>query len=389
MQIGIKHIIQLLMLLFLLLICMPQTFGDIGPGFDVQSLFKLVPIVCKATVQDIQPMPISYENRQFEGSSASLKVDRYYKGSGPNSIEVQYPSGKDLSGSPNQVYGWGFRTLAKGQIYILFLKQEGAAYRFWYDVYDTYIPINPESTSKADGFEAVREDIVNSIGSKRNISLFAMEEIQKHGWIEALPQLLLIPESDYIRYIKALVVRLHLGDRSAINESIKLFQESQQIKGQGCLPNQNRCDMVQDCISKQNPCDALHNVQNACMVAYAELGTKKGQQLIQSIASGKYPWLWPPAVSQAEHMSRMITPQEVIAAGDYIASITFEKCPPTFFNMGEKGYIVIKASGREDWYYNVQYNSENRRMIFSEMQKWWNVQGREIFAKEQQNQQEY
>jgi hypothetical protein len=382
-----KQTIQLLMLLSLLLICMPKSFGDIGPAFDVQSLFGLAPIVCKATVQGVQPMPVSYENRQFEGSLASLKVDRYYKGSGPNSIEVQYPSGKDVSGSRNKVYGWGFRTLEKGQTYILFLKQEGAAYRFWYDVNDTYIPVNPDSTSKTDGFEAVREDIVNSINSKREIFHFAMEQIQMHGWIEALPEILSIRESDYLKYIKSLVVRLHLGDRSAINESLKLFQESQQIKGQECLPNQYKCDMVQDCMSKQNPCDALYNAQNACMSAYAELGTKKGQQLIHSIASGKYPWVWPPAVSLAEHLaSRMITPQEVIAAGDYIASITFEQCTPTFFNMGEKGYIVIKASGRDDWYYNVQYNSANRKMIFSEMQKWWSDQGREIFVREQQAQ---
>ena len=374
MQIGIRQAIQLLMLLFLLLILMPQSFGDIGPGFDVQSLFRLVPIVCKATVQDIQPMPVSYENRQFEGSLASLKVNRYYKGNGPSSIAVQYPSGQDLSGSRKGVYGWGFRAVAKGQTYILILKEESGVYRFWHDVYDTYIPINPESQSKAYGFQAIREDLVNSLNSKWEISRPAMEQIQMHGWIEALPMLTSIPANDDLKRIKAVVVRLHLGDRSAIDESLKLFHESQQVKERECSINQDKCN-------------TLYNAQTACMFAYAELGTKKGQQLIQSIASGKYPWLRSPLVSLAEQqISKIIVPQEVIAAGDYIASITFEKCAPTFFNIGEKGYIVIKASGRDDWDYNVSYNPANRRVIFSEMQKWWNDQGREIFVKEQQDQ---
>jgi len=191
------NLIHLLILIVITLLPV-QSFGDIGPEFDVQMLYKEAPVICKVTVQEVKStlIPVKHEKRFFKGSVATLKVHRYYKGEGPDEIKVKFPSGKDVTGSRLAVYGWGFRTVENGQHLIVFLKKGLGDYRFFYDVYDTYMPISKNSNSDAKGFQAIREDIVSSIDDEWKISGSSIEQVKSHGWTEALSRLKVINTSN-------------------------------------------------------------------------------------------------------------------------------------------------------------------------------------------------
>jgi len=175
---------------FFILILPFNSYPDIGPCFDVQMLYKDVPVICRVTVEEVKPtiVPVAHDNRLFEGSAATLKVHNYYKGEGKDNIQVLYQSGNDVSGSNLKVYGWGFRNVKMGQNLIVFLISGSDNYRFYYDVYDTYMPISNKANSDASGFLAIREDIVNSIDDELEISYTSIGQVSYHGWIEALPK---------------------------------------------------------------------------------------------------------------------------------------------------------------------------------------------------------
>ncbi len=373
-----KKELSLILLLFLLF-SSSNVLANIGPPFSVQRLYEQAPIVCKVTIESLTESPSiedprsSVHKQMLKTKIATMKINRVYKGDVFDKINVLYPYAPDIKkgGGFLSSFGWGWRNVEVGQTLLVFLKEEGGQYRFWYDVYDTYMPISTKMSSKAEGFQAVREDIINSIDDDWEISNESINQVRSHGWMEALPKLMTISkEHGYSVYVKSVAARVFLGDRSAITESFNFFDENNQFE--------QRCYQLSE--DRQKECFALQGAQGSCIDSYIKLGTKKGQNLVRAIAAGKFSWLHPNEVNFAKTVvTDMITPEQILELGDKMSTTD---CSQIGFNWKQPGDLFIEASGRRDWYYKIKSDYEKHDEVCLEMKEWWLEEGREIFEKE-------
>ncbi len=362
--------------LFLIGVC-HCAWGDIEPIFDIQILYHQAPIVCKVAVEALNPffLPKAEKNRSSSSLIVVFNIHRYYKGKGPHQVKMVLPLNNDPDSAEPMVNGRDREKIQKGQELIVFFKKEKNGFRFWLDGYQSCIPVTRTHSSGAEGFEAVREDLVNSIDEPWVIAQDSFEQIRMHGWTEALAKLtaITVNHDGYAKYWTAILTRLYLGDRSAIEESLKLFDKS--------YPFAQRCSILFG--KEYNDCLFLQNIQMAFLYAYIDLGSTKCLNLMQAIAHGQIHWLRQNVVNLAKFQIRnVVTARDVLEAGDQLASVPLDQCSVIGFNWQELGYRVIKAAGREDWYYTVRYDVSQREQVCAQMQHWWKEKGRNIFLSE-------